>query len=700
MSSRRWTLSGFYHGAWVCLLFQAALLTWQSELIAVPLMAVSSLLALWCLVPMGRFRRLPALPRWGRLVAIGVLGLLAVEHYRHGKDLASLLGTLLWASLFIFLPRKQKPMGHWIALLVTALIALMSVIVKQEFYTHLVFLGFLLMLVFTLNANNLYSLAGASGAVRYRLSLRYFRQLAPALLWGLFGGGLVFFLFPRAQLFSNPWGLREREATTGYTGQISLQSSNAIREDATVALTIEADPQWLEQNGRGLYLRGNTVDRFEDSQWLSTEMEKWPYRIGEDIRYSLTNSHARIGAKIYREPHSTRAILYPGQLLYIRGPEGLLGGIRYDQARSLYRGVPGSLRYSYEIMFGEVPTVADLADENLDLSTFAKQWAEERALHRGNLNRPVPGTRYLQVPAVVADTEYFRDWTKEVLGDAKPARMSEILAALSLNFTRTFQPTLVHETSAATALEGFIAHGRKGHCEYFATAAALFLRAQGIPTRVVLGYRGGTFNTISKTLEVRERNAHAWVEIYGGKGRWFRYDPTPAVLEGDDTGMVAQAANYYNALKFWFNRYVVHYDSSTQQQVWMQVRLIRSSAFSGIPGWKVLLHLIRLALLTGVVWFIPRLLRRRRQRAAETLPAYYRLFLSRLERAGWPREKGETYRCYHERLRREGWDAFSLSRLDEAIHRDLYSSRPLPEGETSRLLDWVGRLSVQKKVAT
>ncbi len=698
VKAQRWTLSTFYHASWVLLLSEAALLSWQSELTPLPLLVVSFVFSLWCLVPSGRFRRVPVFSLWGRLFSMAALAFVIGQQHLRSPDLASLLGTLLWASLFLFLPRKQKHLGHWIGILVTGLIALMCVIVKQEFYTHVVFLGFLLTLVFTLNANNLYSLAGAAGAIRYRLSVSYFRQLTPALMWGLFGGGLVFFFFPRTQLFSNPWGLKERESKTGYTGQIKLQTANAISEDTTVALTIESDPVWLVENAHTLYLRGNTVETFDGTQWISAETERWPYRYGEDVRYSMIPSHWRLPARIYREPHSTRAILYPGVLLHFRGPEALLGGTRFDRARSLYRSASGSLRYAYDVVIGEEPSLESL-DPAMTVEQLSSQWARERAKAENDPSSVAPSLRYTYVPESIEQSGYFRNWKKEVLGAKPPQTAAKILSALSLNFIRKFVPTLVHETKASSVLEGFLTTDRTGHCEYFATAATLFLRSQGIPSRVVLGYRGGSFNSVSHTLEVRERNAHAWVEIYGGRGVWYRYDPTPALPLGDDTGMVAQAANYYNAVKFWFNRYVVLYDSSTQQQVWMQVSLLRGKTFNGLPKWQALLDMFRWLGLAVAIWLIPRFLRRRQRNALEMLPAYYRIFLRRLERAGWWREPGETFARFHERLQVEGWDAFSVGRLDEAIQRDLYSPRPLPSEEATRLRKWVAELPIQKKVA-
>lgn len=699
MNERPLTLSAFYHYSWISLLTLAALLSWQADLFPLPLLLPVFACTLWCLVPSGRFLKLSAFPSALRFAAVSVFVAAAFARHVQHRDLAALLGTLLWASLLVFVPRKQKTFGHWIGLLVTGLISLMDVILRQEFYTHVVFLVFLLNLVFTLNANNLYSLAGPAGASRYRLSRLYFRQLVPALVWGLFGGGLVFFLFPRTQLFSNPWGLRERESSTGYTGQISLQSENAIREDATVALTVEADPNWLIEHGRTIYMRGNTLDQFDGTQWVSTELDRWPYRVGDDLRYTLTHSQNRVSARIYREPHSTRAILYPGLLLYFRGPESLLGGARYDAGRGLFRSTSGSVRYAYEVMVADVPDLFTLREDDINLAGLTKTWEKERARSRTQPRDIVPDERYLEVPAAIAFSTYFRDWSKEVLGGGAPTSVAKIVGALSANFSRKFTATLVHGTKAATPLEGFLSKDRQGHCEYFATAATLFLRTQGIPARVVLGYRGGTFNTVSKTLEIQERNAHAWVEIYGGRGRWYRYDPTPSFPLGDDTGALAQAANYYNALKFWFNRYIVHYDTSAQQQVWMQLSLMHGRRFQDVPKWMALLDLIKWVGLGLALWLFPKLLSQKRRRFAEHLPVYYRTFLKRLESAGWTRGPGETFRRFHDRLEREGWDPFSLTRLDEALHRDLYSPRPLKEEDAAALAEWVDCLPIRKKAA-
>jgi transglutaminase-like putative cysteine protease len=67
---------------------------------------------------------------------------------------------------------------------------------------------------------------------------------------------------------------------------------------------------------------------------------------------------------------------------------------------------------------------------------------------------------------------------------------------------------------------------RHGYCEQFATAMALMGRSIGIPSRVVLGFTPG--DLLNDTLvQVRDRNAHAWVEMWTPSYGWMTFDPTP-----------------------------------------------------------------------------------------------------------------------------------------------------------------------------
>ncbi len=70
---------------------------------------------------------------------------------------------------------------------------------------------------------------------------------------------------------------------------------------------------------------------------------------------------------------------------------------------------------------------------------------------------------------------------------------------------------------------------RTGYCEQFATSMAVLGRELGIPSRVVLGFTPGTPEVENDTnyVEVRDTNAHAWVEMWMDGFGWVQFDPTP-----------------------------------------------------------------------------------------------------------------------------------------------------------------------------
>jgi len=77
-----------------------------------------------------------------------------------------------------------------------------------------------------------------------------------------------------------------------------------------------------------------------------------------------------------------------------------------------------------------------------------------------------------------------------------------------------------------TALGDFMTRTRSGHCEYFAAAAALLLRAAGIPSRYATGYAVMERSALENAYVVRSRHSHAWTRAWVG-GRWVDLDTTP-----------------------------------------------------------------------------------------------------------------------------------------------------------------------------
>jgi protein-glutamine gamma-glutamyltransferase len=76
----------------------------------------------------------------------------------------------------------------------------------------------------------------------------------------------------------------------------------------------------------------------------------------------------------------------------------------------------------------------------------------------------------------------------------------------------------------------FLLRDRAGDCQHFASAAALLLRLAGVPSRVGVGFATGTRQPDGR-YNVRDTDAHAWIEVYFHGIGWVAFNPTPPVAQ-------------------------------------------------------------------------------------------------------------------------------------------------------------------------
>ena len=125
-------------------------------------------------------------------------------------------------------------------------------------------------------------------------------------------------------------------------------------------------------------------------------------------------------------------------------------------------------------------------------------------------------------------------------------------------------------------VEDFLVNRKEGHCEYFASALALLLRSIDIPTRMVNGFKGGDWNEITQTMNVRQKHAHSWVEAYVGLGPenqpiWITLDPTPGEERDQSVAKVGGIAGNFRTLTDLIRHiwvfYIVGYDGDRQSRL-------------------------------------------------------------------------------------------------------------------------------------
>lgn len=251
------------------------------------------------------------------------------------------------------------------------------------------------------------------------------------------------------------------------------------------------------------------------------------------------------------------------------------------------------------------------------------------------------------------------------------------------DFYYTLQPPLYE---GADGIEAFWLGERRGFCEHYASAMAYMLRSVDIPARIVGGYLGGTYVPAGDYVQVRQREAHAWVEAWLN-GRWQRIDPTAAVAPnriemnldelffstqpeelsvGARFGQVAlinRLTMMWDSLNYQWQVLVLDYDN-VQAVGWF------SSQFGQFTPLKAVLALLALMALVGGIlglWLgiIP--MPRRRQEPYRSL--------HKLGRVYGHREQGETLRQYSDRLQSDYPEHTALPDLIGQIERSIYDPK-------------------------
>lgn len=231
------------------------------------------------------------------------------------------------------------------------------------------------------------------------------------------------------------------------------------------------------------------------------------------------------------------------------------------------------------------------------------------------------------------------------------------------DFVYTLSPPLVREEF----VDGFLFTTRKGFCEHYAGSFAFLMRAAGIPARVVTGYQGGELNDLGNYLIVRQRDAHAWTEVWLEGLGWSRIDPTAAVAperiergivpglrqEGEAVRFESAHGPFFNqvwrnlrhgwdALNTRWNQWVLGFDIQRQTQLLSWLSL---AGFS----WQA----VATALMTLIGAVLGLLVLRRlnaERRADDPVVRLYRHYCEKLARRGLPRAADEGPDDYAQRI--------------------------------------------------
>ena len=370
---------------------------------------------------------------------------------------------------------------------------------------------------------------------------------AAALAGGALCAVPLFFLLPRLR---SPFALAPFRVDDAFgrvltSDRVDLQSFGAAKQSDRVILQISSKPELAPS--RALRLREAVFTDYLDGVWTRDP------RIGP--RRGDAPAHRRVSGASEPEPAAVVSVdlnvLGQGFLFLPYGATE----VRLDRGRAteLADGVMqigssrGPIRYEADV--ARVPPLG----------------AGRGAIVTGD----VPGE--------------IQKYALELTGDLTDPKA--IAARIAQHFAKNFVYTLDPPRGTGDPVVFFLLHSKAGHCEFFASAAAMMLAARGIPARLVTGSYGGEEGLLSRTVVVRAQNLHAWVEA-DFEGRGFElFDPTPA------SGVPPLLTPYSftsrllalgREIEFFYDRRVLGFDSGDQAGALEAARDSASAASHGL----------------------------------------------------------------------------------------------------------------------
>lgn len=239
-------------------------------------------------------------------------------------------------------------------------------------------------------------------------------------------------------------------------------------------------------------------------------------------------------------------------------------------------------------------------------------------------------------------------------------RAERVVSFFGQNFEYSLEP--VTSPPEVDPLTHFIRARHPAHCELFASATALMLRAVGIPTRYVTGYVMGELNDAGDTYLARNRDAHAWVEYYDeDDSRWLPVESTPGrsyqsmqlkelSLQGGGGGGASERTE--NTARSWFAPIL--------------------SWWASLRATDTVVTLFRWSQVPLLIFLVVVLWRRNRSKPGDQrsvqLAAERRRMDRRIRRLGWVRRPSETLHTFAGRLELEAIASTSREELLKAAN--------------------------------
>ncbi|CAG0931532.1 partial Protein-glutamine gamma-glutamyltransferase, partial [Planctomycetaceae bacterium] len=347
---------------------------------------------------------------------------------------------------------------------------------------------------------------------------------------------------------------RDLSSVSALSDSVELGDFGEIKQSGLKALEIKPmSPETPRTSAPPIYLRAYTYGVFNGEAWAAlptatTDARRLPAT--QERRRVLPN--ARASKPVWRQKSYV--------VLVFDGGTGRKGDLPVSAEPTALLDFAGDATWDARSGVIRAPSISRGSEYGFECREFNYDYIALEELVAGTQPLAPPGegaarsivapTRsYWLLPEGLVNKLAGLPLIKEVTERAKsrsaggtpmysPVAAARWLVSYFRNESRTtgtkFRYSLVERPEpGADCIYRFLTTQRYGHCEYYASAMCVVLRAAGVPCRLAAGFHASRFNKERNVYEVTAADAHAWVEVYVRDYGWIPFDPTPAA---DDMG--------------------------------------------------------------------------------------------------------------------------------------------------------------------
>ena len=504
--------------------------------------------------------------------------------------LAAFLADLLWISqdllpagahfLVLLLVSKLLNLRHRADFLQLYVVSLMSVLsaaaLTVELWYAVVFIAYLLAAVWTLLLFHLRHEAvdlTQAGAVTAGgrpvpvgvgfITARFFWVTNGVAVTAFCLTVAIFFIMPRigAGFFQKSRG--ELTRVSGFSEHVDLGVIGAVKQDPSLVMRVEF-PDLKGSLSERVYFRGTAFDRYDGHSWANTRLHRRSLIRSEDGAFQAGSDPVVIPTGLRQE-----VLLEPLDVPVLFGATGveLIKGafpvVQTDVMGNLYLPYAPGGRFTYTVY-----------------SAPRRLGREERA---GTSFRYPDSilSHFLQLPHL---TPRVSELAQAVTRQATTTY--ESVLAVEQHLRRQYQYSLeVGQAQPINPVEEFLFTRKTGYCEHYATAMVVMLRTLKIPARLVTGYLPGEWNEFGNYYTVRQRDAHAWVEVFFPRAGWVAFDPTPNVAAPAVDPIWNHMGSAFDSVRLKWDRVVIRYSFRDQMEVAHGIRQQGDHVRAEVASW-------------------------------------------------------------------------------------------------------------------